>query len=153
MDFPQLYVPKSKRPDVRLLTVLLVLLLSFLFTGPARAAPAMAGHFRTDRRAGMALANPKLGCGVTYRVRPGDTLSRIARRCKVTVAELQQANNLPPRARLWPGQVLQIPRRASVTPSAEADQTIVTAAASVITTPTVPPDLRKHYLPTPSLEN
>jgi hypothetical protein len=153
MGFPQRYVRRSSRPDVRLISLWAVLVLSFLFTGPARAAPAMAGHFKTDPQAGMALANSKLGCDVTYRVRPGDTLSRIARRCGVTVAELQQANNLLRRTRLWPGQILQIPRRAPVTPAAEADPTIVTAAAPVMSTPTAPPDLRKHYLPTPALEN
>jgi|GEM_PF-5075845 len=153
MGFPQRHVPRSKRPDARLVSLLAVLLLLFLFTGPARAAPATAGDFRADQRAGMAMANHRVGCGVTYRVRPGDTLNRIARRCRVTVAELQKANNLPPRARLLPGQVLQIPRRAMVTPATSTDQAIVMAAAPAMTTPTVPPDLRKHYLPTPSLEN
>ncbi len=151
MDFPPPRIPRSKRPDVRLISLSLVVLLSFLFSGPARAAPAAAGEFRTAARADM--ANPKLGCGVTYRVRPGDTLSRIAHRCRVTVAELRRANNLPPRARLAPGRVLQIPRQAMVTPAAETDQVIVTVAASALPTPTIPPDLRKHYLPTPSLDN
>ncbi|MCS7040504.1 MAG: LysM peptidoglycan-binding domain-containing protein [Caldilineales bacterium] len=126
------------------MSCMLILLLAFVYVGPTRAAD-------------MSIAGYKLGCGATYRVRPGDTLSRIARRCGVTVAELQQANNLPPRARLLPGRILRIPRRAVVAPSGNdqgvAQSALVTAAAPVTPTPMVPPDLRKHYLPTPSLGN
>jgi len=132
----------------------LALPLAFLYTGLARASPPM-NPLTTDQPAVVAAVTGKTKCGATYRVRPGDTLSRIARRCGVTVAELQQANNLSPRARLLPGRVLRIPRRI---PSADNGQvmgqtTIVTAAAPVLPTPTAPPDLRKHYLPTPSLGN
>jgi LysM repeat protein len=50
------------------------------------------------------------GCGSTYVVQPGDWLSRIARRCGVTLSALYAAN---PWASyyyyIYPGQVLNIP--------------------------------------------
>jgi murein DD-endopeptidase MepM/ murein hydrolase activator NlpD len=55
----------------------------------------------------------------TYIVAPGDTLSRIAARYQVTVAELAAANHLADVNRIRAGQTLVIPRSASspVTPS------------------------------------
>ncbi len=45
----------------------------------------------------------------TYRVKPGDTLSAIAARYGVTVADLQQVNNIKDPRFLQVGQVLKIP--------------------------------------------
>lgn len=145
MAFPRRNVSAHKRSYGRLICLVLLLLLAFVYTRPIQAANTFSTNNRT-------------GCGATYRVRPGDTLSRIARRCGVSVAALRQANNLSPRARLLPGLVLRIPRQTAVTPSADNVQAtsqtfIVTASVPVVPTPTIPPDLRKHYLPTPSLDN
>ncbi len=50
-------------------------------------------------------------CGGVYSVRPGDTLSSVAVRCGVTVAELKNANGLVSN-QLLVGQSLRIPTRA-----------------------------------------
>jgi len=47
---------------------------------------------------------------IEYRVRRGDTLSRIARRHGTTIRAIQQANGMGRRTLLHPGQVLVIPR-------------------------------------------
>jgi membrane-bound lytic murein transglycosylase D len=55
---------------------------------------------------------------VRYRVRPGDTLSTIARRNRTTVTALMQANKLGSRNRIRAGQRLKIPKRGGWTPPA-----------------------------------
>ena len=54
----------------------------------------------------------------TYKVRPGDSPERIARRFRVRLAELLKANNLDEQSarRLKIGQKLVIPQRAAATP-------------------------------------
>ena len=47
--------------------------------------------------------------GVTYTVRPGDTLWTIARRFGTTVQNLVRANNIADPNLIYPGQVLTIP--------------------------------------------
>jgi LysM repeat protein len=54
-------------------------------------------------------ATPTAAAGRTYRVKSGDTLSAIAARYGVTVAELQQLNNIKDPRFLQIGQVLKIP--------------------------------------------
>ena len=44
----------------------------------------------------------------TYKVRPGDSLTRIARQCGCTVHELAKANGLSPTANLRLGQMLKV---------------------------------------------
>ena len=44
----------------------------------------------------------------TYKVRPGDSLTRIARQCGCTVHELARANGLSPTANLRLGQTLKV---------------------------------------------
>lgn len=52
------------------------------------------------------------GCrpGMTYTVRPGDTLSQIAERCGVETRSLAQANGISPPYQIRPGQDLTMPR-------------------------------------------
>jgi len=54
-------------------------------------------------------ATPTAAAGTTYRVKSGDTLSAIAARYGVTVADLQQLNNIKDPRFLQIGQVLRIP--------------------------------------------
>ena len=54
-------------------------------------------------------ATPTAAAGRTYRVKSGDTLSAIAARYGVTVADLQQLNNIKDPRFLQIGQVLKIP--------------------------------------------
>ncbi|MCL4264645.1 MAG: LysM peptidoglycan-binding domain-containing protein [Anaerolineae bacterium] len=62
---------------------------------PAAAAPA--------------ITQPVAGSGVTYVVRPGDTVYRIATRFGTTVTAVAQANNLANANTIYVGQVLTIP--------------------------------------------
>ena len=52
--------------------------------------------------------------GVTYTVRPGDTLWAIARRFGTTVQDLVRANNIADPNLIYPGQVLTIPGHDSM---------------------------------------
>jgi LysM repeat protein len=56
----------------------------------------------------------------TYTVSSGDTLSGIAKRNKLTKAELASANNLRPSSTLHVGQKLVIPSKSATHPAAEA---------------------------------
>lgn len=47
-------------------------------------------------------------CSVTYRVRKGDTLSKIARHYRTTVRYLAQLNRIPNPNRIYTGEVLCI---------------------------------------------
>lgn len=61
-------------------------------------------------------------------VRRGETLTNIARKYKVTTAELRKANDLDSRARVRAGQTLSIPQRtASALPSGSAARPAVAA--------------------------
>jgi len=53
-------------------------------------------------------ANSRKSCGATYRVRKGDTLTKIARSCRTTVKRLRRLNKIPASARLVAGQVLRL---------------------------------------------
>lgn len=55
-----------------------------------------------------------------YTVQPGDSLTRLAVRYGVSVADLAAANGLPVDARLQIGQTLQLPPRAATSPTPAA---------------------------------
>ncbi len=57
-------------------------------------------------------ANQNTGGVASYRVRPGDSLSRIARRYRISLTELARMNNLSPFRWLYTGQVLRVPGSA-----------------------------------------
>ncbi len=57
-------------------------------------------------------ANQNTGGVGTYRVRAGDSLSTIARRYGISLAELARMNNLSPFRWLYTGQVLRVPGSA-----------------------------------------
>lgn len=73
-----------------------VLLLS---TGSAAVAPPGPAASRQRAEAGA----------VEYRVRPGDTLGRIARRHNTSVARIQAVNRISDPRRIRPGQILTLP--------------------------------------------
>ena len=72
--------------------------------------PVVAPVFET-RLAGLPAYVPPRDAFVVYRVRRGETLSRIARRPGTSVNAIVRANNLRSRNRIWPGQRLKIPQR------------------------------------------
>lgn len=81
---------------------------------------------------------------VTYRVKPGDTLSGIADMFGVTVDEIVRYNNIADPNSLSEGQVLIIPGRGpSPTPNSTATPTTIaptqTATPSQPNTPVLPP--------------
>ena len=64
-------------------------------------------------------ANQNRGGVATYRVRTGDSLSKIARRYGISLTEFARMNNLSPFRWLYTGQVLRVPDSA---PSGQAFQ-------------------------------
>ena len=63
--------------------------------------------------------------GANYRVKPGDNLFDIARRCGTKVSQLLEANNLPANAVIKPGQKLSLGRKAAAPepdPAEEEDE-------------------------------
>ncbi len=65
-------------------------------------------------------AGAPVAAASTYKIRRGDTLSKIARANDVSVEELQRANGLSRRSILRLDQELKIPERAGATPQAVA---------------------------------
>lgn len=77
----------------------------------AAAAPLEAAAAPAS---GSAVAAPAVGgSGITYVVRPGDTVYRIATRYGTTVTAVAQANNLANANTIYVGQVLIIPAAGS----------------------------------------
>ena len=64
------------------------------------AAPSAAGNQNVENQ-------------TYYKVRPGDSLSRIAQRHGVSLTRLARMNDLPPTGWLYSGQILQMPGSAS----------------------------------------
>lgn len=73
------------------------------------AAETAAAITSAPAAAAPVLAPPASGSGVTYVVRPGDTVFRIATRFGTTVTAVAQANNLANANTIYVGQVLIIP--------------------------------------------
>ncbi len=79
------------------------------------AAPAAEAAAITSAPAASAIAPAASGSSVTYVVRPGDTVYRIATRYGTTVTAVAQANNLANANTIYVGQVLIIPAAGSYT--------------------------------------
>jgi membrane-bound lytic murein transglycosylase D len=75
----------------------------------SRRQPIQPGQRLTIPTERIASATVEPPSATVYRVRRGDTLYDIARRFNVSVRELQRANGLSG-SRIYPGDVLQIPR-------------------------------------------
>jgi membrane-bound lytic murein transglycosylase D len=85
----------------------------------------------------LASAEPLFAKFNFHTVKRGETLASIARRYKISLAELRQANDLSTRARVRASQTLMIPQRpASGLPSTAVTRTASTVEAPVRTAPT-----------------
>jgi LysM repeat protein len=71
-------------------------------------ATALASLVSGGNDTAQAAAPEAAGAGQTYTVRPGDTLSRIAARHGVPLAQLFSINGLSGKSVLRPGQVLRL---------------------------------------------
>ena len=75
-------------------------------------------YARADDRTDDGVDEPRPGPGraktkgsySNYSVRPGETLIEVARRTGLSERELAEFNDIPPSARLYPGQVLRLPK-------------------------------------------
>jgi len=65
-----------------------------------------------------------------YTVRRGDTISEIASRNRTSVSALLAQNDLGPRQRIYPGQVLQVPDRSGGAPKRAAPEVAIVATAN-----------------------
>lgn len=83
-------------------------------------------------RTKLATADPALFVHFNFHtVRRGETLTSVARRYKLSLSELRQANDLTAKSRVRPNQTLMIPQRAAVAlPSATAARAATAAAAA-----------------------
>ena len=62
------------------------------------------------------------GSYYNYSAKPGDTVADVARRNGISVRELSEINDVPPSARLYPGQVLRLPKGRGYDQSDRRDQ-------------------------------
>lgn len=75
---------------------------------PVKLSDAKKPAAKTMAQNGPAKANAPSGPAISYRVKNGDTLWDIARRHKVTIAEIQKWNNLKDPSAVKPGVTLKI---------------------------------------------
>ena len=68
-----------------------------------------------------------------HKVRPGETLTRIADRYKITVAKLQQANNFSAKTKLIAGSWIRLPSCSGVSSQAVSSKKAVSAKKSLKT--------------------
>ncbi|CAK0758397.1 membrane-bound lytic murein transglycosylase D [Gammaproteobacteria bacterium] len=110
---------------------------------PASLAPDLASSLKEEEPA-FTLAEsseprlnppqptPTLGASVQmYSVQPGDSLSRIAARHRVRVADIQRLNGISATRRLKRGSVLKIPQHGGHTPDASVKSTRIVRKKSV----------------------
>lgn len=94
---------------------------------PSGAASSFAQRQYIPTLGGTASA---AGCGSTYTVQPGDTLSGIASRCGLTVSELRAYNGMDGNTVLRPGHVLVL-----VAPAPQEESSTVSAAEAAPAAP------------------
>jgi murein DD-endopeptidase MepM/ murein hydrolase activator NlpD len=73
--------------------------------------------------------------GATYRVRPGDTLSRIAGSYHIPYTTLAAYNRIRSAGRIYPGEVLRIPPANYVAAAPAAAAPVTVAVAHIVPTP------------------
>ncbi|MDX2138373.1 MAG: LysM peptidoglycan-binding domain-containing protein [Chloroflexota bacterium] len=120
--------------------------LMFLFLAPVcvwRAA-ALTQTVSPTLTATPSAATP--AATVSYTVRPGDTLFRIATRFGTTVRAIAAANGITNTSLIYVGQVLQIPTVATPTPSVTATAPAASATPLPTATVTTTPDNQVVYV-------
>jgi N-acetylmuramoyl-L-alanine amidase len=105
-------------------------------TTPVRAAaPAPAPAPAPAAAAQGASSSSAPGPMGAYVVRPGDTLSELAARSRVPMAQMAYVNGLDPDGVLLAGTVLKLPTGASLQPSSPPPPTRVVPAATPVPAP------------------
>jgi membrane-bound lytic murein transglycosylase D len=82
-----------------------------------------------------------------HKVKPGETLTKIAARYHVTVSELEKANSLSAKKKLIPGKWIQIPGRHDDPESAVASKSSSSRKVGKLTSPKIKTDLSKSSRP------
>jgi LysM repeat protein len=101
-----------------------------------RVASAAASASAKSSDGGAQSANASGAAMKTYRVRSGDTLSKIAASAGVSVDELEEANGIKNVSALRAGQEIKIPAKPAEKPSEPPAKTTVTTAANPAKTST-----------------
>jgi N-acetylmuramoyl-L-alanine amidase len=104
-----------------------------LLAGTTLRLPASGGAGTSAAPAATTNAAPTpIGA---YKVRPGDTLSALALRSRVPVAQMAFMNGLDPKKPLLAGTLLKLPTGAPVNPTTPAPQRTVVPSAAPAPTP------------------
>ncbi|MCW3047155.1 MAG: LysM peptidoglycan-binding protein [Solirubrobacterales bacterium] len=104
---------------------------ALLISGTRLKIPAGAGASGTAAGVGAGAPEP-LGA---YKVRAGDTLSALAARSGVPVAQMAYMNGLDPKAGLIEGTILKLPTGSPVQASGPAPQATIVPSAPPLATP------------------
>jgi N-acetylmuramoyl-L-alanine amidase len=104
-----------------------------LLAGTSLRLPAAGGAGTSAAPAVATSAAPEAMGG--YKVRPGDTLSALAARSRVPVAQMAFMNGLDPKKPLLAGTVIKLPTGSPVTASTPAPTRTIVPAAPPVATP------------------
>lgn len=72
-------------------------------------SPPSAAHAAPGAVSDVATSSPSAAGTIVYEVKPGDNLTRIAKKHKCTVSEILKLNKMKPNKVLWVGLKLKIP--------------------------------------------
>ena len=140
-----MFVLKSVRHSIRQYSprrrflppfVLLLVALAVHLSAVTALAATNRSHVQSDRPTSIEQPiSQSLNCGVSvYRVKPGDTLSAIARRHNTTSRGIRQCNGLKSSV-VYVGQVLSIPGAASSSSESDTPKARVTRSYTAPTGP------------------
>lgn len=77
--------------------------------GDSVCAPPPKAHAAPGAVSDVATSSPSAAGTIVYEVKPGDNLTRIAKKHKCTVSEILKLNKMKPNKVLWVGLKLKIP--------------------------------------------
>jgi LysM repeat protein len=72
-------------------------------------SPPPEAHAAQGAVSDVATSSPSAAGTIVYEVKPGDNLTRIAKKHKCTVSEILKLNKMKPNKVLWVGLKLKIP--------------------------------------------
>ena len=72
-------------------------------------SPPLEAHAAPGAVSDVAMSSPSAAGTIVYEVKPGDNLTRIAKKHKCTVSEILKLNKIKPNKVLWVGLKLKIP--------------------------------------------